>query len=123
MKVKLDNVGGDLVKDNDTYVLTDNNYLNNLTYSRTLLKPGQKTNGHSHENEEEVYIFTEGQALMQIDTEYHHASKGDVFLIKAGEFHRVFNKHEKFPCAFTCIFQKYDRKGDTAIYNEQPKSN
>ncbi len=119
MKVKLNDVSGDIVKDNDTYILTDNNYLNNLTYSRTFLKPGQKTNGHSHDNEEEVYIFTEGQALMQIDTEYHHASKGDVFLIKAGEFHRVFNKDIDFPCAFTCIFQKYDREGDAAIYNEQ----
>ncbi len=82
MKVKLNDVSGDIVKDNDTYILTDNNYLNNLTYSRTFLKPGQKTNGHSHDNEEEVYIFTEGQALMQIDTEYHHASKGDVFLAR-----------------------------------------
>ena len=91
MKVKLDNVNGDLVKDNDTYILTDNNYLNNLTYSRTYLKPGQKTNGHFHD-------------------------KGDVFLIKAGEFHRVFNKDEEDPCAFTCIFQKYDRESDTAKY-------
>ena len=30
MKVKLDDVKGDLVKDNETYILTDNNYLNNL---------------------------------------------------------------------------------------------
>ncbi len=118
MKVKLDDVDGNIVKDNDTYILTDNNYLNNLTYSRTFLKPGKKTNGHSHENEEEVYIFTSGNALMQIDNEYHHAQKGDVFLIKSGEFHRVFNKDEDYPCEFTCIFQKYDRESDTAIYNE-----
>lgn len=116
MKVKIDNTHGDLVKDNDTYILTDNNYLDNLTYSRTFLKPGQKTNGHSHDNEEEVYIFTEGEALMQIGKEYHHAKMNDVFLIKAGEFHRVFNKSEIHPCAFTCIFQKYDRKGDVAKY-------
>ena len=119
MKVKLDDVDGNIVKDNDTYILTDNNYLNNLTYSRTFLKPGKKTNGHSHEDEEEVYIFTQGQALMQIDDEYHHAKLDDVFLIKAGQFHRVFNKSEIHPCAFTCIFQKYDRSGDAAIYNEQ----
>lgn len=118
MKVKLEDVNGDLVKDNETYILTDNNYLNNLTYSRTFLKPGQKTNGHSHDLEEEVYIFTRGNALMQIDNEYHHANKGDVFLIKAGEFHRVFNKNEDEPCAFTCIFQKYDRESDTARYTK-----
>lgn len=118
MKVNIIDVGGEVVKDNDTYILEDNNYLNNLTYSSTFLKAGQRTSGHSHENEEEVYIFTSGNALMQIDDEYHHAKKGDVFLIKAGEFHRVFNKDEDAVCTFTCIFQKYDREGDAAIYNE-----
>ncbi len=118
MKVKLNDVGGDVVKDNDTYLLIDNNYLKNLTYSSTLLNPGQKTNGHFHENEEEVYIFTSGEALMQIDNEYHHAKADDVFLIKAGDFHRVFNKSTEHTCSFTCIFQKYDREGDTAIYKK-----
>jgi len=116
MKVKIDNTQGDLVKNNEKYILHDNNYLNNLTYSTTFLKPGQKTSGHSHDFEEEVYIFTQGQALMQIGNEYHHAKMDDVFLIKAGEFHRVFNKSEVQPCSFTCIFQKYDRKGDVAKY-------
>ena len=116
MKVKLDNPNGDIVKDNDVYTLEDNNYLSNLTFSRTFLKPGQKTNGHSHDNEEEVYIFTQGRALMQIDNEFYHAKADDTFLIKAGEFHRVFNKSETDPCSFTCIFQKYDRSGDTAKY-------
>ena len=119
MKVNLSDVRGKVVKDNDTYVLEDNNYLDNLTYSTTFLKPGKSTNGHSHDSEEEVYIFTKGEALMQIDNDYHHAEKGDVFLIKAGEFHRVFNKDTEEPCAFTCIFQKYDREGDAAVYTEE----
>ncbi len=116
MKVKLTDVGGVVIKDNETYTLKDNNYLSNLTYSSTFLKPGQNTKGHSHEKEEEVYIFTQGLALMQIDNEFHHAKQDDVFLIKAGQFHRVFNKSEMHPCSFTCIFQKYDRKGDVAKY-------
>ena len=52
MKVKIDNTQGDLVKNNEKYILHDNNYLNNLTYSTTFLKPGQKTSGHSHDFEE-----------------------------------------------------------------------
>jgi len=119
MKVKLQDVQGEVVKDNDTYLLIDNNYLSNLTYSSTMLKPGQRTNGHSHENQEEVYIFTQGEALMQIDDEYYHARQDDVFLIKAGEFHRVFNKSEQLCCSFTCIFQKYDREGEAAVYKNK----
>lgn len=119
MKVKLQDIGGVVIKDNETYTLRDNNYLSNLTYSSTILKPGQKTNGHSHENEEEVYIFTQGHALMQIDDEFHHAKLDDVFLIKAGQFHRVFNKSEMHTCSFTCIFQKYDRDGDSAVYKNK----
>lgn len=116
MKVRLDNVCGEEVKNNDTYILTDNNYLDHMTLSRTYLKPGQATRGHSHENEEEVYIFTQGEAFMQIGEEYHHAKTGDTFLIRAGQFHRVFNKSEDDPCAFTCVFEKYDRSGDAAKY-------
>jgi quercetin dioxygenase-like cupin family protein len=116
MKVKLDNVGGEVIKDNEVYLIQDNNYLNNMTLSRTFLKPGQSTRGHSHENEEEIYIFTHGIAFMQIDQEFHHAKSGDTFLIKAGQFHRVLNKSEDSSCAFTCVFEKYDRESKTAVY-------
>jgi quercetin dioxygenase-like cupin family protein len=116
MKVELDYIGGEEVKNNETYVLTDNNYLEHMTLSKTHLKPGKSTRGHSHESQEEVYIFTKGEAFMQIGEIYHHAKSGDVFLIKAGEFHRVFNKSEQEPCSFTCVFEKYDRNSDEAKY-------
>ncbi len=116
MKVKIDNIEGEEIKNNETYILEDNAYLEHMTLSRTLLKEGQSTRGHSHEKEEEVYMFTHGEAFMQINEEFHHAKSGDVFLIKAGEFHRVFNKSESHTCAFTCIFEKYDRASDDAKY-------
>lgn len=116
MKIKLDNVGGEEIKNNDTYIITDNSHLDHLTISRTLLKEGQMTKGHSHDSQEEVYIFTQGEALMQIGEVYHHAKTGDTFLIRSGEFHRVFNKSDVTTCAFTCIFEKYDRSGDAAKY-------
>ena len=39
MKVNIKNVGGEITKDNETYTLQDNNFLNNLTLSSTFLKP------------------------------------------------------------------------------------
>tara|TARA_Y100000389_G_scaffold203641_1_gene252840 strand:+ start:2796 stop:3155 length:360 start_codon:yes stop_codon:yes gene_type:complete len=116
MKVNLHNVKGRIIKDNETYKLEDNYFLNNLVLSRTTLKPGQMTNGHSHNDEEEVYIFTSGMCLIQIGDDYYHAEKDDTFLIPAGKFHRVFNKSEGTVASFTCIFQKYDRNGNNAIY-------
>jgi mannose-6-phosphate isomerase-like protein (cupin superfamily) len=116
MKVRIDEIEGEIVKDNETYVLEDNNFLEHMTLSRTFLKPGQSTRGHSHENQEEVYIFTEGNAIMVIGDDEFEAIQGDTFLIKAGKFHRVINKSEIHPCAFTCIFEKYDRSGDEVIY-------
>jgi mannose-6-phosphate isomerase-like protein (cupin superfamily) len=118
MKVKLDNTGGEVIKNNDTYILEDNTYLEHMIFSRTLLRGGKSTRGHLHKNEEEIYIFTHGEAFMQIGEEFHHAKSNDVFLIKAGQFHRVFNKSESQTCAFTCIFEKYDREDDNAIYKE-----
>ena len=116
MKVKLDKIHGEVVKDNETYTLTDNNFLNNLTLSQTYLKPGQATRGHSHDNQEEVYTFTRGNGTMVIGEVEHDALPGDTFLIKAGNFHRVINKSDLEPCVFTCVFEKYDRNSDVAKY-------
>jgi len=116
MKVTLEKINGEIVKDNETYVLEDNNYLKNLTLSRTFLLAGKSTRGHSHESQEEVYIFTQGTAIMVIGEDLFHAKAGDTFLIPMGAFHRVINKSEEIPCAFTCIFEKYDRKGSEAKY-------
>lgn len=116
MKVTLDKIEGEVIKNDETYIIEDNNYLQNLTLSRTTLKPGQSTKGHFHENQEEVYIFTDGEAHMIIDKEIHHAFPGDTFLISKGQFHRVANKSVDETCSFTCIFEKYDRSGNEAKY-------
>jgi quercetin dioxygenase-like cupin family protein len=118
MKVQIENIDGEIVKDNETYTLQDNNHLEHLTLSQTILKPGQSTRGHSHDNQEEVYIFTSGFAIMQVGDTFHEAKPGDVFLIKSGEFHKVSNTNPDEFCLFTCIFEKYDRLGSEAIYKK-----
>ncbi len=39
MKVPVNNIGGEVVKDNETYLLRDNKLLKNLVVSSTLLLP------------------------------------------------------------------------------------
>jgi len=107
-----------MIKENETYTIYDNNYLENLTLSQTILNPGQSTKGHSHENQEEVYFFTEGEATMIIGDEEFEADQGATFLIPKGKFHRVINRSETKHCLFTCVFEKYDRSGEEAKYKK-----
>ena len=53
MLVNINDIGGEVIKDNTTYKLKDNTLLNNLVVSSTDLKPYQSTNGHKHPGQEE----------------------------------------------------------------------
>ena len=108
MKYTLFDIGGNVVKDNETYVLKDNTELKNLVVSSTLLHPHKSTRGHSHEGQEEVYTFVAGNGV--IDLHYPDGSiktipvgANDVVLIEDGVFHRVHNVSE-YPLYFVCVF-------------------
>lgn len=102
-KLSLNDVGGIVVKDNDTYVLKDNTTLNNLVVSSTYLKPNQSTRGHSHAGQEEVYVFVDGSGEMELDDNRFEVNTGDMILIEDGVFHRVHNTNNK-PLYFVCVF-------------------
>jgi len=102
-RLKNENVGGDIVKDNDIYQLRDNTTLKNLVLSSTLLHAGKQTTGHKHEGQEEVYFFVTGKGEMLIDEERFVVETGDIVLIEDGEFHRVYNT-SKEDLYFVCVF-------------------
>lgn len=103
LKYNIHNIGGELIKDNETYVLRDNKFLNNLVVSSTFLKPKQSTRGHTHAGQEEVYFFVDGAGRMELDGEIFDVRKGDVVLIPDGAFHRVHNPNDN-PLYFVCVF-------------------
>ena len=90
-RISNENIGGDIVKDNDVCQLRDNTTLNNLVLSSTLLHSGKQTNGHKHEGKEEVYFFVSGIGEMLVDQERLKVKPGDIVLVEDGEFHRVYN--------------------------------
>jgi oxalate decarboxylase/phosphoglucose isomerase-like protein (cupin superfamily) len=99
-------IGGEVVKDNDTYLLKDNQTLNNLILSSTYLYRGQQTRGHRHAGQEEVYFFVQGHGKMIVgeETDVPFAvGPGDVVLIPDGAFHRVINDGE-MNMLFNCVF-------------------
>ena len=102
-KLTLNDIGGVVVKDNDTYLLKDNTHLNNLVISSTKLNPFKKTGGHKHDGQEEVYIFVEGSGVMKIDDDIFPVKQGDTILIEDGQFHQVLNDTPN-TLYFVCVF-------------------
>ena len=107
-KVNTDNIGGQLIKENAQYTLRDNKSLNNLILSSTKLNANQQTNGHQHDGQEEVYIFTKGKGEMIIQEKGRGecrfpVKKNDVVLIPDGAFHKVINTGH-LGLFFICVF-------------------
>ena len=96
---------GEQIANTDVYRLVDNTELNRLVVSTTTLYPSKHTRGHSHEGQEEVYIFTSGEGYIKLDDTSYNVRTGDVFTIKAGVWHQVRNTHPEFALHFMCIFE------------------
>ena len=106
MKLTVNDVGGEIVKDNETYLLRDNKTLKNLVLSSTKLYRGQQTRGHRHAGQEEVYFFVQGTGKMIVGEETDEPFSvvaGDIVLIPDGAFHRVINDGE-MNLVFNCVF-------------------
>lgn len=101
------NIGGKVIKNNEIYLLRDNQTLQNLVLSSTCLNRNQQTTGHRHADQEEIYFFVDGRGHMIVgdeDTKPFRVTHGDIVLIPAGAFHRVINDGESI-LIFNCVFQ------------------
>jgi mannose-6-phosphate isomerase-like protein (cupin superfamily) len=103
MKININNISGEVVKDNETYLLKDNKLLKNLVLSSTELKPRMSTRGHNHAGQEEIYFFIAGTGQIELDGIFHNVQPNDVFLIEDGVFHRVHNNTDS-SLYFVCVF-------------------
>ena len=102
MKVDIQNIGGEIAKQDDRYTVKDNTTLKNLVVSSTDLKPNKSTSGHKHEGQEEVYHFVKGSGTIELDDKKFFVNEGDVVLIEDGVFHRVHAGERG--CYFVCVF-------------------
>jgi oxalate decarboxylase/phosphoglucose isomerase-like protein (cupin superfamily) len=105
-KYSFNDIGGEVVKDNEIYLLKDNRDLNNLVLSSTELYRNQRTRGHRHPGQEEVYFFVQGTGKMIVGKETDEpfaVHSGDIVMIPDGAFHRVINDGET-NLIFNCVF-------------------
>lgn len=104
---------GKVIRQNEKYTVTDNNFLNNMTVSTTILKGGQQTNGHAHEGIDEVYYFFEAPinaAEMIVGDSKFPVGKFDIVFVPGGQFHKVINHDRNLPVEFICFMQKLKRE-------------
>jgi mannose-6-phosphate isomerase-like protein (cupin superfamily) len=101
--VSVNDIGGEIVKDNEVYLLKDNKLLNNLVLSSTFLRANQHTTGHTHKGQEEVYMFIRGSGEMEVNNTKLNVREGDCVLIEDGEFHKVYNTGH-LGLYFVCVF-------------------
>ena len=92
-----------IVKQDERYVVTDNDTLKKLITSTTELNPSFSTTGHSHSGQEEVYIFRLGKGEMEINERRFEVKAGDIIFIEDGDFHRVHNTSTEM-LEFVCVF-------------------
>ena len=103
MKYENWDIGGDVIKDDNRYIVKDNTELNNLVVSSTLLAAKQSTTGHRHAGQEEVYMFVSGSGQMELDHKIIDVTVGDTVLIQDNVFHKVHNNTD-FGLKFICVF-------------------
>jgi|TARA_B110000971_G_scaffold98084_1_gene100930 mannose-6-phosphate isomerase-like protein (cupin superfamily) len=96
-------IGGEVVKTDSRYVVTDNTELNNLVVSSTKLNAKKSTTGHRHVGQEEVYIFVRGSGQMELDHRIIDVKAGDTILIQDNVFHKVHNNTD-LGLEFICVF-------------------
>ena len=96
-------MGWNVVKEDERYIVTDNDTLKKLVTSTTELNPSHSTTGHSHAGQEEVYIFRSGSGEMEINEKRFEVNIGDIVFIEDGDFHRVHNTSDE-KLEFVCVF-------------------
>ena len=110
MDIKQYKEQAELIKDNETYKVYDLYALKGLSLSLTELNPGKETNGHSHKEADEVYVFINGEGRIEAEEKTILVKGGDVVAIPGGKFHKVFNEGKDI-LSFWSIFEKYEGRG------------
>ena len=96
-------MGWNVVKEDERYIVTDSDVLKRLVTSTTKLNASHSTTGHSHDGQEEVYIFRSGSGEMEINEKRFEVNEGDIIFIEDGDFHRVHNTSSE-KLEFVCVF-------------------
>ena len=91
MKIELSKSDSKVVQSNETYDVIDNESLDTLVVSKTVLHPDKTTRGHAHTGQEEIYLYLSGVGTMQVGDEQMPIKQGDIVWIPASACQKVAN--------------------------------
>ena len=81
----------EVVRDSVTLLSREDGGTATLTVGYTTLYPNSRTNGHAHDDLEEVYHIVRGRAVMVIDDESFEVAAGDTYRVAPKRFHAMRN--------------------------------
>ena len=116
-------VGGSPYKETDAYTVWTNDLLGKVIASKTIIQPGQSTEGHKLIDSDVVYVVVNGRGRMEV-VEYMNSEEGhggdpsygvehqdsydlvagDVILVQSGDYVKVSNKSDHDQLAYLRIF-------------------
>ena len=78
----------------DSYILVDDETTDSgrLKAGYTVIFPECRTNGHAHDEFEEIYFIARGKGKMIIGEEEFAVSSGDSFYVPFGKWHATINE-------------------------------
>ena len=103
---EIDDRAWNVVADDGRYKVCDLAIGDATTMSRTLLRAGQETRGHTHSHVEVLFCESGSGSLLtgsEVDPQLTSIGPGVAVLIDSDEWHRVVATNE--PVAFTCVFE------------------
>ncbi|MCF7915101.1 MAG: cupin domain-containing protein [Spirochaetaceae bacterium] len=87
----------------------------NLWIGTSTVAPGNKTNAHSHETNEEVFYCVSGNGIMIVDDEEKEYRQGNLVYVPPGCVHQVVNTGEvplKSLCSVSPPFEEKQFRDD-----------
>lgn len=113
LKATMQDIEGEISKQDERYIVTDRKIGEHLVISSTRLNPKSITTGHDHTSQDEVYMFLEGNGVIEVGSKTFEVTSGDIVLIEAGEFHRVHNTDKAEQLYFISVFNGKREKQST----------
>src|SRR6056297_255489 len=87
----------------------------NLWIGTSTVEPGNKTNAHSHETNEEVFYCVSGSGIMIVDGEEKEYRQGNLVYVPPGCVHQVVNTGNiplKSVCSVSPPFEEKQFRAD-----------
>ena len=118
-------VGGSTSNVNEDYAVWNNDLLERVIASKTVIQPGKSTQGHKLIDSDVVYVITNGWGSMEVveymnsdeghgsDPSYgvehkdsYDITAGDVVLVQSGDYCKVINLSEHDQLTYLRIFDR-----------------